>query len=231
MKYEKAKDILPASLLREVQKYAQGKLLYVPLMDDKKNWGEASGYRQKLLKRNHMIYNKYSHGISISELADEYFLSIDAIKKVIYSKKKADILHYAPTLASAKSYSEAGLSEEWIHSYLLFTRKNMDLLEELNVSNCYYFGIIKLPLRLIREDYNSSIMSSIPLPEDEINLYESPPLIIQFRNKKFIVNEDVSLFLTLKTKRLNSYPVYIWIKDIVDYRFFMDNYSRSLIYY
>lgn len=58
MKYEKAKDILPASLLREVQKYAQGKLLYVPLMDDKKNWGEASGYRQKLLKRNHMIYNK-----------------------------------------------------------------------------------------------------------------------------------------------------------------------------
>lgn len=55
MKYENAKEILPAQLLAEVQKYVGGKLLYIPVENESKSWGEASGYRQKLLKRNYMI--------------------------------------------------------------------------------------------------------------------------------------------------------------------------------
>ena len=30
MKYENARDILPAKLLAEVQKYAEGKVIYIP---------------------------------------------------------------------------------------------------------------------------------------------------------------------------------------------------------
>ena len=45
MKYENAKDILPANLLEEVQKYAAGKLIYIPKCEKPKGWGEASGYR------------------------------------------------------------------------------------------------------------------------------------------------------------------------------------------
>ncbi len=42
MKYENAKDILPASLLKEVQKYAEGKVIYIPKCEKTKGWGEAS---------------------------------------------------------------------------------------------------------------------------------------------------------------------------------------------
>ena len=56
MKYENAKDILPASLLEEVQKYAEGKVIYIPKCTKTRGWGEASGYREKLNKRNALIF-------------------------------------------------------------------------------------------------------------------------------------------------------------------------------
>ena len=49
MKYENAKDILPATLLSQVQKYAEGKVIYIPKSKKSKGWGEASGCRQKLM--------------------------------------------------------------------------------------------------------------------------------------------------------------------------------------
>lgn len=60
MQYENAKDILPASLLDEVQKYAEGKAIYIPKRSKREGWGEASGYREKLNKRNGAILNRYS---------------------------------------------------------------------------------------------------------------------------------------------------------------------------
>ncbi|MBQ8632845.1 MAG: hypothetical protein IJ420_04505, partial [Lachnospiraceae bacterium] len=82
MKYENAKELLPEALLKEVQKYAGGKLLYIPVENESKSWGEVSGYRQKLLKRNVLISNRYKAGATLSELAEEYFLSLDSIKKI-----------------------------------------------------------------------------------------------------------------------------------------------------
>ena len=72
MKYENAKDILPASLLEEVQKYAEGKVIYIPKCTKTRGWGEASGYREKLNKRNSLICNRYSAGRSILEIAEEF---------------------------------------------------------------------------------------------------------------------------------------------------------------
>ena len=87
MKYENAKDILPAKLLEEVQKYAEGKLIYIPKAEKPKGWGEASGYRDKLNKRNSMICSRYSAGQSIMEIAEEFYLSPETIKKLVYGKK------------------------------------------------------------------------------------------------------------------------------------------------
>ncbi|MFD0869877.1 MULTISPECIES: CD3324 family protein [Paenibacillus] len=72
MKYENAGDVLPEELLKEIQKYAAGKLLYIPSGEEKRAWGEMSGYRDQLQRRNLMIRNKYANGITVSELADEY---------------------------------------------------------------------------------------------------------------------------------------------------------------
>ena len=82
MKYENAKDVLPAKLLEEVQKYAEGKVIYIPRTEKSRGWGEASGYRDKLKKRNALICSRYSAGQSIFELAEEFFLSPETIKKL-----------------------------------------------------------------------------------------------------------------------------------------------------
>lgn len=89
MRYVKAESILPDDLLKEVQKYIQGEYVYIPSKDDtRKKWGEKSGNRDFLRSRNEDIYNKHKNGYTISALAEEFFLSIDSIKKIVYTKNR-----------------------------------------------------------------------------------------------------------------------------------------------
>ncbi len=84
MKYKNAQDILPDQLLRELQKYVSGETIYVPNQHAKKPWGETSGARNYYKKRNEQIREKFRNGSSIEELADEYNLSADSIRKIVY---------------------------------------------------------------------------------------------------------------------------------------------------
>ena len=87
MKYINAKDLLPDALVRELQNYLQGGYLYVPTdQAQQKRWGEVSGYRQELQQRNRQIVEEFRNGISMEELAEKYFLSVYAIRKIIYQK-------------------------------------------------------------------------------------------------------------------------------------------------
>lgn len=88
MKYVKAEMILPDELLKEIQKYIQGEYLYIPSeLEKRKKWGEKSGSRMYIEKRNEDIRSKYKSGHKIKNLAEEFFLSVDSIKKIIYLKK------------------------------------------------------------------------------------------------------------------------------------------------
>ena len=53
MSYKNAKDVLPDELIREIQKYIDGDLLYIPTKSEKTEWGIRSGARQKYAERNH----------------------------------------------------------------------------------------------------------------------------------------------------------------------------------
>lgn len=87
MKYINAKEILPDKLIKELQEYVQAGYVYVPAKNEQhKSWGELSGYRKELSKRNSIIISEYRNGASIEELADKYYLSIYAIRKIIYKK-------------------------------------------------------------------------------------------------------------------------------------------------
>ncbi len=87
MKYINANAILPDMLVEELQKYVQAGYIYIPAKDEQhKSWGELSGYRKKLEKRNASIVMEYQNGVSMAELADRYFLSVSAIRKIIYKK-------------------------------------------------------------------------------------------------------------------------------------------------
>ena len=87
MKYINATNLLPDALVKELQSYILGGYLYVPAdQAQQKRWGEASGYRQELQQRNRQIVEEFRNGISMEELAEKYFLSVYAIRKIIYQK-------------------------------------------------------------------------------------------------------------------------------------------------
>ena len=87
MKYINATTILPDTLVEELQKYVQAGYLYIPAKDKQhKSWGELSGYREELKKRNEMIVAEYRQGMSVEALAAHYHLSVYAIRKIIYQK-------------------------------------------------------------------------------------------------------------------------------------------------
>ncbi len=85
MSYINAEKVLPAGLIDEIRSYTGGGLIYIP--PDKtarREWGSKSGARQMLEARNNEIRQKKREGMSVSQLAEEYNLSEDTIKRILY---------------------------------------------------------------------------------------------------------------------------------------------------
>lgn len=211
MKYENAKDVLPPELLAEVQKVAGGKLLYIPIAEEAKGWGTESGYRKKLLKRNQNIYNEYVAGKTVSELADEFFLSTDSIKKIVYGKK-TDFIAFEPTIACAIQYSNAGLAEEWIRAFCVSRQPQVVSL----LQSYIHFGVVKMPLRLVE---TPQMLKDEQVSGDE-------PLLIRYMQGKFYLLGQEEQFLSLKANKVNAYPVFILITDRAEYQTFMKNFGK-----
>ena len=51
--------------------------------------GTRSGGRKQLDERNKAIKEAFKSGIAIHQLAEEYFLSGETIKKIVYSNEKS----------------------------------------------------------------------------------------------------------------------------------------------
>ena len=84
MKYRNASEVLPDPLLKELQKYAGGEALYIPAPGGRKAWGEGSGSRRYYAQRNEEIRQKFRRGVKADALAEEYGLSCERIRKIIY---------------------------------------------------------------------------------------------------------------------------------------------------
>ena len=84
MKYRNASEVFPDELLKEIQKYASAEMIYIPEKSEKKSWGEKSGARDCYVKRNAAIRAEYREGKSIQDLADEYGLSHDSVRRILY---------------------------------------------------------------------------------------------------------------------------------------------------
>lgn len=87
MTYVKANSVLPEELVLEIQKYIQGETIYIPKKGDSyKQWGALSGERKRIDDRNVLLKKAYKNGITMNQLAKEHFLSVETVKKIIYSK-------------------------------------------------------------------------------------------------------------------------------------------------
>ncbi|MWV45476.1 hypothetical protein GRF59_17775 [Paenibacillus sp. HJL G12] len=88
MNYRNGRDVLPPSLLKELQKHIEGELIYIPKKSNERvGWGVNSGTRQMIERRNEEIYNLYCSGHSVECLTKTYHLSVDSIRKVILKKR------------------------------------------------------------------------------------------------------------------------------------------------
>ncbi|WP_310832001.1 CD3324 family protein [Paenibacillus pedocola] len=88
MKYRNASKVLPKELIIEIQKYIQGETLYIPKPEiEYEKWGILSGGRKMIDQRNAAIRSDFRNGRSIDQLAKEYFLATETIKKIVYSHK------------------------------------------------------------------------------------------------------------------------------------------------
>lgn len=97
MSYKNGKDILPPSLLRQLQDYIQGEIVYIPKKEQKRaGWGENNGTRQIMERRNREIYQMYSMGSSMGDLIRKYHLSEDSIRKIIV-KTRSSLSHSSAT--------------------------------------------------------------------------------------------------------------------------------------
>ncbi|MCL2095616.1 MAG: CD3324 family protein [Oscillospiraceae bacterium] len=84
--YRNAKEILPADLLEEIQRYIKGEIIYIPKRDEQKiKWGTKNGSRKKYDVRNSNIKELKRNGMTIEEIAGVYYLSADSIRKILSS--------------------------------------------------------------------------------------------------------------------------------------------------
>lgn len=88
MNYKNALHVLPDELLKEVQKYAAGENLYIPKIEERKKWGESSGARAYYRERNEKIRVAYKEGKSQEQIAQEFGLSVESIRRILSQKSK-----------------------------------------------------------------------------------------------------------------------------------------------
>lgn len=240
MKYENGKDIFPEQLLRQIQKYVSGKLVYIPCGDSKKNWGETSGYKQYLLERNRNIKQSFHAGAGIEALADDYHLSCESIKRIVYSKKEVVIMEYKSTLSSAVSYARNNKLEEWVHTYLLSDGRNKDFSDGLKLFDRYFLGPMKMPLSLFTRCCGPEENMKYRVDEAWFHKHvdrlvdvlkkkeDMPPLIVHYVDGEFELNDGNHRLEAYSRLGVTEYYVIIWITDKEEYEMFLSAYSQYL---
>lgn len=87
MSYVNAKEIFPEELLVEIRKYFRNGLLYIPLSEEEQREREENMRSLMALEeRNLEIKQKKKAGYRIEELMEEYHLSYDSIKRIVYRR-------------------------------------------------------------------------------------------------------------------------------------------------
>lgn len=246
MKYENGRDIFPEPLLRQIQKYVSGKLVYIPSREQKRGWGESSGYRRYLIERNREIREKYLAGASLEDLAGEYFLSCESIKRIAYSKKEAFIMDYECTLSCALACAQNGKLEDWVHAYLLSDGHNKPFSDGLKLFDRTFLGPVKMPLslftrccgpeegmrwRISRDWFEKHVEDLAGVIESEADL---PPLIVHYlipegkTEGEFELNDGNHRHEAYARLGVKEYYVIVWITEQNEVDQFKEKYGQYL---
>lgn len=232
LKYENAKDIFPEELLRQIQRYVSGKLIYIPSLEEKKSWGEASGYRRYLVERNRAMRAAFANGESIDALSEAYALSPETVKRIVYSRKEKFIMEYQGTGSNAKLCAQNGKLEDWVHAYLLSEDgHNKPFSDGLRLFQRTYFGPMEMPIALFERI--SGPEETMPyrihpgwweecigrLKEAIQNGADLPPMIVHYyipegeTEGRFELNDGNHRWEACKRLGIGTADVIVWITE------------------
>ncbi len=246
MKYVNGKNIFPEALLGQIQNYVSGELVYIPAKETRRTWGESSGYKQYLIDRNRSIKARFDAGVSIERIAEEFYLSCESVRKIVYTKKEVLAVEYQCTLTSAKAYAAAGQLEEWVHAYLLSDGHNREFSDGLKLLDRYFLGPVTMPLalftrycgpeetmrwRINREWFEKHVQE---LQEVIQRGEDMPPLIVHYLidplrpEGEFELNDGNHRLEAYNRLGIREYPTIIWITEEGEYRQFLAQYAQYL---
>jgi len=91
MSYRSAEKCLHLEIVKLIQDYVDGELIYIPRKESaRRKWGEATNIRRELYERNHRIYADYRKGMKMAHLAMKYYLSEKSIQRIIRQMKTTE---------------------------------------------------------------------------------------------------------------------------------------------
>ena len=225
MGYRNAQEIFPEGLLKQIQRYVSGETIYIPAREERKGWGETSGYQRYIRERNEEIRAAFAKGQTIEELMDHYALSYDSIKRIVYNRRENAMLKYSATLSSAKAYAEAGKLDAWIHLYLNEEGRNIPFSDGLKLFDRYYFSPAQFPIRLFTRctgpepemkygidkdwwEYRIAELEKV-IPEE----HDLPPLIIHYAEGGFELNDGNHRHKAYEDLGIDQVWAVIWITE------------------
>ena len=87
MEYVRASEVLPAEMIKLLQQYVEGCIIYIPKRPGKRiDWGMKTNIKHELAERNQKIKDDFSSGLNVKKLMDKYHLAESTIKKIVYGK-------------------------------------------------------------------------------------------------------------------------------------------------
>ncbi len=238
MAYRNAQEIFPEGLLKQIQRYVSGETIYVPAREEKKAWGETSGYQQYIRERNRDIRAAFSRGAGIEQLMDQYALSFDSIRRIVYSRKEIAMLKYSATLSSALAYGQAGKMDAWIHLYLNEDGRNIPFSDGLKLFDRYYFSPALFPLRLFHRCAGPEAEMKYKIDKDwwavrvaELeksiqNDPDMPPLIVHYAEGEFELNDGNHRHKACENLGIQNAWVIVWITEKAEMDDFMEKYGE-----
>lgn len=238
MKYRNAKDIFPEKLLKQIQKYVSGETIYIPAGAEKKDWGATSGYQQFIRDRNTAIRDAFQHGKTIEALMDEYSLSYDSVKKIVYSKKGVNLLKYSATVESAIEYGKQKKTDAWVHLFLNEEGRNIPFSDGLKLCDRFFFSPAEFPANFFKrcsgpeEDmkyrvdkgwWKHKISELTKVVQSGI---EMPPIIVHYVDGEFELNDGNHRLQVYNDLKIEKVWAIIWITDEQELKDFMCKYGE-----
>lgn len=134
------------------------------------------------------------------------------------------------TLYGAMEYKKLNKIEEWVHEFLLDIGNNKDFSDGLKLEKRYYYGPVKMPLSMFRRICGPEEDMKYQNPKDGFEYHvgnminsigdgwDLPPLIINYTNKEFELNDGNHRYEALVRSNISDYYVIFWTSNVEDYK-------------